>query len=652
MAYLDPALRRILERTIQQARVTAETGAADALRRLGVADPRRPTHLTEEQAQLRVRLRAHARTLGDARSSDGTQEIERLIEQAAYVQWHRLLFARFLLERRLLRHPEDGGDLTLIDCREEAAALGLADEWAAAARFTALLLPGVFPPDDPVEQISLAPEHARALRQHLLPLDAVMFAADDTLGWTYQYWRSQEKAKINASGCKIGAAELPAVTQLFTEPYMVRFLLHNTLGAWWAGRVLERKPELAASASDEEALRETCSPPGYHFDMLRFVRDDDRWRPAAGIFPGWPKDAKAVTVLDPCCGSGHFLTEALAILTAMRHAEEGLTPADATVAALRDNLFGLEIDGRCVQIAAFSVALAAWRMAGWRSLPRPHIAWSGAEPPLPKPEFVALANGNPALRLSLGAMHDLFREAPLFGSLIEPTGGDLADPVRIAQIEEMLDPLVERMRAAEPEQAEGVITARGMADAAMVLARRFTLLATNPPFLGRGRQYDRLKAHLAGRFDIAKADLATAMVTRMRALTAPGGTVASVTPQNWLFLGSYKKMREALLSQTSLDLIGALGPRCFETISGEVVNTALVALTEAAPDKRTFFAGLDANYAPDPAGKAAALRAGELRSILQSDLRHDPDRRISANSPERCPVTPGLCRLLGGNDDR
>ena len=106
MAYLSPALRRALERTIQQARAAAEQGAANALRRLGVAEPRRPEHLTEAQAQLRKHLRAHARALGDARSPDGTQGIKHLTEQAAYVQWHRLLFARFLLERRLLRHPE------------------------------------------------------------------------------------------------------------------------------------------------------------------------------------------------------------------------------------------------------------------------------------------------------------------------------------------------------------------------------------------------------------------------------------------------------------------------------------------------------------------------------------------------------------------
>jgi hypothetical protein len=638
MAYLNPALRRTLEHTIHQARAAAKRGAADALRRLGVADPRRLAHLVAAQGQLRNRLRAHARSLGDTLSSDDKQAIDHLVEQTAYVQWHRLLFARFLLELRLLRHPQDGGDLTLLDCREEASALGLPDEWAAAAHYTALLLPGVFPPDDPVEAVSLAPEHARALRQHLLSLDAAIFAADDTLGWTYQFWRSQEKAAINASGGKIGAAELPAVTQLFTEPYMVRFLLHNTLGAWWAGKVLTANPDIARGTPDENALRKACALPGVDWDYLRFVREEGGgpWRPAAGTFPGWPQRAAEITYCDPCCGSGHFLVEAFGILAALRRAEEGLAPDEAARAVLRDNLHGLEIDGRCVQIAAFNVALAAWRLAGGPvKLPVPHIAWVGAPPPLPKSEFVALANGDAELRQGLAALHDLFHEAPLLGSLIELTGGDLVDPTRIAHIEQSIAALMERMRGTEPERAEGAIAARGMADAAAILARRFTLQATNIPFLGRFRQDPTLAAHLKARFEIAKADLATAMLTRMRALAASGGTVASVTPQNWLFLGSYKKMREALLAQASLAAMGALGPRCFETISGEVVNAALVALTETRPDANTVFAGLDANDAPDPAGKAEALAESEVRVLSQADQRRNPDFRIAVQEQER-----------------
>ena len=112
-------------------------------------------------------------------------------------------------------------------------------------------------------------------------------------------------------------------------------------------------------------------------------------------------------------------------------------------------------------------------------------------------------------------------------------------------------------------------------------------------------------------------------------MAAQGGTVAAVTPQNWLFLGSYKKMREALLAQASFVFVGALGPRCFETISGEVVNAALVALTEARPDANTVLAGLDANDAPDPAGKAAALVGGEVRLPRQAAQRGIRDLTIN-----------------------
>ncbi|WP_287997901.1 SAM-dependent methyltransferase [Acidiphilium sp.] len=630
MPDLSRDLRRSLEATVKAARASAEAGTADAIRRLGVEAAELPAHLEARRAE-RNRLRAHARSLGDKLNKDGTQEARRLAEAAAYVQWHRLLFARFLLERGLLR-DETGVPLSLTDCREEAAMAGSGDEWSVASAHAARLLPGVFPPDDPVEQLTLAPEHGKALRDHLRGLSAVIFQADDSLGWTYQFWRAAEKKAVNEAGGKVGAAELPAVTQLFTEPYMVRFLLHNTLGAWWAGKVLSARPDLARDAADEVSLRAACALPGYAWDYLRFVREGDVWRPAAGIFPGWPGRAAGITLLDPCCGSGHFLTEALAALAALRGAEEGLSPADAVVAALRDNLHGLEIDGRCVQIAAFALALTAWRIGGAElRLPTPHVAWVGAPPPLPKSEFAALANGNADLRRGLEALHDLFAQAPLLGSLIEVTGGDLVNPTRIARIEESIAALVEKMRGAEPERAEGALAARGMADAAAILARRFVVQATNVPFLGRGKQDAALASYLAARFDAAKADLATAMLARMRALAAKGGTVAAVTPQNWLFLGSYKKLREALLAQASLALVAVLGEHGFDSSAAAGAFTSLVALTEARPDARTAFAGLDANDAPAPAGKAAVLGGGEVRVLGQEGQRKSPDHTLSVS---------------------
>ena len=155
-----------------------------------------------------------------------------------------------------------------------------------------------------------------------------MFEADDSLGWVYQFWQADKKDEVNKSEMKIGADELPAVTQLFTEDYMVLFLLHNTLGAWWAGKVLAAQPDLATSAADEAALRAACKVGDIDWSYLRFVRDQGEdgaerpWRPAAGAFEGWPKAAKDITVLDPCMGSGHFLVFALPILVAFRMAEE------------------------------------------------------------------------------------------------------------------------------------------------------------------------------------------------------------------------------------------------------------------------------------------------------------------------------------------
>lgn len=398
--------------------------------------------------------------------TDGVHTVDHLIEAAAYAQWHRRLFARFLAERSLLRHPDHGVAVTLDEAEELAAEEGFVDGWSAAESYAARMLPAVFQPEDPVLSLTLAPEHALALRKLVLGIDAETFQAEDSLGWTYQFWRALEKERVNKAGEKIGARDLPAVTQLFTEPYMVKFLLHNTLGAWRAGRVLAERPELAATAANESALRTAVSPPGYEFDMLRFVREgeDGPWRPAAGTFPGWPQTSAEIRALDPCCGSGHFLTEMLAILGALRGDEEGLTNSQAVAAVLSDNLFGLELDGRCVQIAAFAVALTAWRIGGFQPFgsDQVHVAWVGAPPPLDRNEFVSMANGDDELRQGLAGLHDLFVRAPLLGSLIDPTGGDLTRMFGrpITDQREMLQAVATYVaRAAEKLRQHGLVSA-------------------------------------------------------------------------------------------------------------------------------------------------------------------------------------------------
>src|SRR5262245_34673860 len=129
--YLSTTLRRSLETAIRDARIIAEEGATDAVRRLGVTENKAPSYLSDNEKELRRRLRAHARALGDAfnKASD-RQETKHLIEGAAYAHWHRMLFARFLAERGLLRHPVHYAPVTLEECRDLAVVEGLSDGWA------------------------------------------------------------------------------------------------------------------------------------------------------------------------------------------------------------------------------------------------------------------------------------------------------------------------------------------------------------------------------------------------------------------------------------------------------------------------------------------------------------------------------------------
>ena len=657
--YLPTALRRALEKTVKDARLIAEEGARDAIRRLGVADSKAPSYLNDDEKELRRRLRAHARALGDASDkSDETQETKRLVEAAAYAHWHRMLFARFLAERSLLRNPEYDVPVSLEDCRELAEAEGLTDPWIIAERYAASMLPAVFRIDDPVLSIELDPVQTQKLHRLVTILDAEVFQAEDSLGWTYQFWRAAEKDAVNKSGVKIGADELPAVTQLFTEPYMVRFLLHNTLGAWWAAKVLAADPTLARTAVDENELRADCSLPDYSFDMLRFVREgeDGPWRPAAGTFPGWPQEAKGITMLDPCCGSGHFLTEALAILVALRQAEEYLSAADAVAAVLAENLHGLEIDGRCVQIAAFAVAVSAWRIGGWQILPVPHIAWVGARPPLPKREFAMLADGDPELEYALSALHDLFTQAPILGTLLEPSGGDLFEAERMREIERLLDPVIAKARRAEPEKVEGAIAARGMADAATLLHRRFVLQTTNVPFLGYRDMSPQLVEHVQRSFPETKGDLGYCMWDRCYRLSKSGGTIALISLQHWLSLVSYEDFRRRILSSREFNLLSHLGSGAFETISGEKVNVTLTISTRSEPRNGSSTALSDCSAIASPGAKAMSLRRDVPNEICQHKQLSNSSativfRELGAGVPLR-QVADSLAGIMNGDTPR
>jgi hypothetical protein len=607
MRALPSNLRKQLETSVLAARRAAESASRAALTSLGVFTDRRPEHLDAAQAALRNGLRAKWRQLDQKR--------ELLAAECAYEQWHRLLFARFLAENQLLLHPEFRAPVSLADCDELAAELGEPDGWSVAARFAAGILPGIFRLDDPCVRLRLAPEGRHALEQILDGLPLEVFAADDALGWVYQFWQKDKKDEVNASERKIGGADLGPVTQLFTENYMVRFLLENSLGAWWAAR----RPG---------------SPLVEGFDFLRF---DDDGRPSAGSFDGWPDRVADVTVMDPCCGSGHFLVEAFSMLWQMRAEDEGLEPVEAQDAVLRDNLFGLELDPRCVQIAMFAVALQAWKAGGgWRQLPVPNVACSGIPVKAQVEEWKALAGGDARLQNALARLHILFRDADTLGSLIDPKRAtEISNPAGLqTSLEdiawEFAAPRLETLLQKEShDPAAAVLGARaaGIACAADLLVRRYTLTVTNVPYLGMNSQLATLAEFLNQYFNRSKADLATAFAERW---VKASSALAVVLPQNWMYIKSYRSFRDDLIRGSSIGLLARLGPGAFSSISGEVVQPVLVIL-DASPIAGGLsgtLTDLDTRSADTISGKTSQLRDGPLRRTPQDRFLKVPDLRI------------------------
>ncbi|SDW36973.1 DUF559 domain-containing protein [Nitrosomonas communis] len=803
---LEKNLRNQLERTVKQARDVSEDAARAALEQLGVSEATPFAHLSEQDRELRRRLRAHGRQLGDTflsspsgRGAGGEgkfQSPDHLIEEVAYEHWHRMLFARFLAANNLLMYwPK--GDNEPIDVDLETCQ-GLLDDgeeqassvWELAARFAARMLPQIFRLDSPVFQLVLPPEHQQKLERLVADLPVEVFTASDSLGWVYQFWQAKKKDEINASEVKIGSRELPAVTQLFTEPYMVSFLLDNALGAWWAARRFTEAD--LKNASSEEELRRKAAIPGVPLQYLRFVKipspsgrgvrdegkkapipedilqnarelrknqtdaekllwgllrdyrfagrkfrrqhpinryildfychelklaieleggqhnedttqqyDEERtrllneqgirlirfwnnevlqqtdsvlevlwnaftptplpegeglmWQPAAGTFDHWPEKLADLKILDPCCGSGHFLVAAFLMLVPMRMALEGFSAKEAVDAVLRENIHGLELDQRCVELAAFALALTAWKYPdlpsssgggteyeggakpiGFRPLPELNVACSGLSVSVAKEEWKQLGLGKKNLTIALDWIHDTFKDAPVLGSLLNPAKTDAA---KLVQWDELSVALEQALKQEQSEvQQEVVVVAQGLAKAATLLAGQYQLVITNVPYLARSKQNERLRDFCERHYSAAKNDLATVFLDRCLELCVEGGTASMVLPQNWLFLISYKKFREKLLKNDTWHLIARLGPQAFQTPMWDF-NVQLITLSRGYSSKErsslfgepcdgNMIRGVDVSKPRTASEKATQLLTVKIKCVEQAKQLENPDARV------------------------
>ena len=224
------------------------------------------------------------------------------------------------------------------------------------------------------------------------------------------------------------------------------------------------------------------------------------------------------------------------------------------------------------------------------------------------------------------------------------------------QIERLLEPLLERARHGEPERAEGVIAARGMADASVLLHRTYSLIVTNVPFLGKGEQSAALSQYIERHYPYSRSCLSTVMLERITRLASKKGTVASVTKQEWCFLVSYRDFRRFILSERTLNFIAFLGEEAWEAFGQRGPLATLSAISNCPPTKDVKHFSIDLTRVPERLDKMSQLSTITPGIILQRSQLENPDARISFVTIEKTALLNRLAQayqgLITGDGDK
>jgi len=332
--------------------------------------------------------------------------------------------------------------------------------------------------------------------------------------------------------------------------------------------------------------------------------------------------------------------------------EEQLEARPAVIAALKDNIHGLELDERCTQIAAFNVALTAWKLAGYQGLPPLHLACSGIAPSATEAEWTGLAFDDDRLRRGMVRLYNLFSDAPMLGSLINPgaRGGSLIE-AEFNELAPLLNaallPNASQETKPDNDSFELGVIAQGLAKAAEMLADHFCLVATNVPFVGMKKQDRVLKEYCERVHPKAKADLATCFVERGLEFCQEGGTTTLVTPQNWLFLGTYRDLRREMLIDSQWDFVARLGPRSFQTPMYDF-SIVLLSLTKRPPATNHPLMALDVGEYSTPTEKASSASLDPIIRLDQSEQLKNPDERIALTKASSLPLLQEFVTCLTG----
>lgn len=425
----------------------------------------------------------------------------------------------------------------------------------------------------------------------------------EIIGWIYQDYIAPKKDRVFADlkkNIKISKENIPAVTQLFTPNWIVRYLVENSLGRLW---MLNRPDSTIAD------------------HMEYYIKPDPQAQPETDFLKiNSPEELK---ICDPACGSGHMLVYAFDLLYTI-YEEEGYLSSEIPELILTKNLFGIEIDRRAGELAGFALTMKA------RGKDRQFFK-KQAQPNICMLENISFEERElnayidaVGSDLFTSARRDTllqFTEADNFGSLIRPAAKDVSNLLHLLDSKNLSGNL------SQFSTHQNVLKALKQAD---YLSPKYHVVIANPPYMGGKGMNTELKAFAQENYPDSKSDLFAMFIERNRDLALQKGMVSMITMQSWMFLSSYENLRESILNNDTILTMAHLGARAFDSIGGEVVSTTAFVLENAQnPEyKGAYLRLVDGNCEADKKAELKAKRTEPFRASA-ADFKKIPGSPIA-----------------------
>lgn len=515
-----------------------------------------------------------------------TDGYKQVVEEFAYTWFNRIVALRFMEVHDFLPHGfrvlsnRTGGfepeilknlnfvkdelalDLSVISPLLEQGKIDEAYRYVLFRQCVALsdILPMLFDKDDSYLELLLpkALLKGETFITKLLEIDESEFLNDvEVIGWLYQFYISQKKDEVFASKKTITKDTLPAVTQLFTPDWIVRYMAENSVGRIWmesypdSSLRSEMKYYVEDATQEEEAQRK--------IDAIKYQNVN-------------PED---IRIIEPCCGSGHILVYVFDLLYKM-YEEKGYQQREIPTLILKNNLVGLDVDKRATQLASFSLVMKARSVNSrffnrtYYTVPQVYEIWDSRALLVNdyKSQLQELKILGASQIKDIEWLVETFRYGKTIGSLLKV---DKKDFKSISDSIDLLDQNGVRTIFNYNFFVDGIKCLRNLVKQAEVMSAKYDVMITNPPYIGISAMEAPVKDYAVKYYPNSKTDMFAMFMET--GFVKRNGFFAMINMHSWMFLSSYEKLRKDILLNKEIVNMAHLGAHAFEAIGGEVVQT-------------------------------------------------------------------------------